>query len=190
MTSFLPRRADVVRIAAVQHPLRRRLWELLSTSGPATASQLAERTGQLVGNISHHLKMLSVAGLIEEAAELARDRRERWWRAVPFPAAHALPGQTAGSTMGASGRAAADDMLARVQAVARRWIEQRHAYEPEWRQAAYASDFWLTLTPEELVELGERISDLVAQFERTVDTDDGQEREDVLCFAYAVPAQR
>src|SRR4051812_14939910 len=74
------RPADPSVIAAIHHPLRRRLIDLLGVEGPATASQLAERTGELVGNISHHLKVLAAAGVIEEAPELATNRRERWWR--------------------------------------------------------------------------------------------------------------
>src|SRR3954452_8097984 len=77
-------RATVEQVAASGHPVRRRLIEVLGVEGPATASQLAERTEQLVGNVSHHLKMLAKAGLIEEAVDLAKDRRERWWRSVPM----------------------------------------------------------------------------------------------------------
>ena len=43
---------------------------------------MAGRTGQTVANVSHHLRVLDTAGLIEEAPELARTRRERWWRLV------------------------------------------------------------------------------------------------------------
>src|ERR1700735_2334588 len=67
-------------LAAYSHPLRRRLLDALSVGDAATASMLAEATGQAVGNVSHHLKVLASAQLIEEAPELARDRRERWWR--------------------------------------------------------------------------------------------------------------
>src|ERR1700760_2669893 len=67
-------------LAAMSHPLRRRLLDALALDGPATASALAQATDQAVGNISHHLKVLAGAGLIAEAPELARDRRERWWR--------------------------------------------------------------------------------------------------------------
>ena len=77
-------RASMEQVAASGHPVRRRLLEVLGVDGPATASQLAERTGQLVGNVSHHLKMLARAGLVEEVPELAKDRRERWWRHVPL----------------------------------------------------------------------------------------------------------
>jgi DNA-binding MarR family transcriptional regulator len=59
---------------------------LLRVHGPSTASAIAERTGQAVGNVSHHLKVLAVGDLIEKAPELAKDRRERWWRAWSTPA--------------------------------------------------------------------------------------------------------
>ena len=55
MPSVTQRRADIDKIVAIHHPLRRRLLEVLGVDGPATASQLAARTDQLVGNISHHL---------------------------------------------------------------------------------------------------------------------------------------
>src|SRR5689334_24399850 len=45
-------------------------------------SSLAERTDQHVGNVSHHIRALAEVGLVEEAPELAKDRRERWWRLV------------------------------------------------------------------------------------------------------------
>ncbi|GAA0945787.1 helix-turn-helix domain-containing protein [Kribbella koreensis] len=66
--------------AAIHHPLRHRLLDLLRADGPATASRLAEATGELVGNVSHHLKVLATAGVIAEVPELAKTRRERWWR--------------------------------------------------------------------------------------------------------------
>ena len=67
-------------LAAMAHPLRGRLLDVLRVNGPSTASMLAEHTGQAVGNISHHLHTLAACELIEEVPELARDRRERWWR--------------------------------------------------------------------------------------------------------------
>src|SRR5258708_13301407 len=71
---------DTRVLAAMTHPLRRRLLSILKLDGPSTASALAQRTEQGVGNISHHLHVLAAAGLIEEVPELARDRREHWWR--------------------------------------------------------------------------------------------------------------
>ena len=73
---------DAAPLAALAHPFRARMMDALKVDGPSTASMLAARTGQAVGNASHHLKVLAAAGLVEEAPELARDRRERWWRLV------------------------------------------------------------------------------------------------------------
>src|SRR6476620_10809103 len=69
-------------LSALAHPLRARIIDALKVDGPSTASQLASRTGQAVGSASHHLKVLAESGLVVEAPELARDRRERWWRLV------------------------------------------------------------------------------------------------------------
>jgi DNA-binding transcriptional ArsR family regulator len=66
-------------LAAASHPLRRRLMDVLKVDGPATATMLAGATEQAVANVSHHLKVLSGAGLIVEVPERARNRRERWW---------------------------------------------------------------------------------------------------------------
>src|SRR5215211_4033370 len=71
---------DSAVLAALAHPLRRRLMDVLKVDGPSTASLLAERTDQAVANVSHHLKVLAGCELVVEAPELARDRRERWWR--------------------------------------------------------------------------------------------------------------
>ncbi|MEU2995900.1 helix-turn-helix domain-containing protein [Streptomyces griseoincarnatus] len=73
---------DARALAALTHPARRQLMDLMKLNGPATASALSQTTGQAVGNVSHHLRVLADAGLIEEVPELARDRRERWWRLV------------------------------------------------------------------------------------------------------------
>src|ERR1044072_2038476 len=76
--------ADIDKIAAMANPTRRKILDLLSAYGPATVGSLARDAGQRVGSVSHHLKMLARAGLIEEAPELAKDRRERWWRRIPL----------------------------------------------------------------------------------------------------------
>ena len=74
---YRPLMTDARVLTAMAHPLRRRLLDVLRVHGPGTASVLAERTAQAVGNVSHHMRILAEAGLVEEAPELARDRRER-----------------------------------------------------------------------------------------------------------------
>ncbi len=72
-------------LAAMTHPLRRRILDVLKVDGPSTVSALAGRLGQQPANVSHHLRVLRDGGLVEPAPELVRDRREAgggWFRPV------------------------------------------------------------------------------------------------------------
>jgi DNA-binding transcriptional ArsR family regulator len=175
-------------LAAIHHPLRRRLLDLIHLDGPATASRLAEATGELVGNISHHLKVLSAAGVIVEAPELAKDRRERWWKVgerseYSWSIADAK-GDPAGELVAAT---AEDANLAHHVAKVRQWFDMRYEFDEPWVRAAYATERWLTLTPEQLVELSERIENLVREYhDNPAEGDDAQR---VFFFAHAVPAR-
>jgi DNA-binding transcriptional ArsR family regulator len=176
-------------LAAVHHPLRRRLIDLLHAHGPATASALAGSTGELVGNVSHHLKVLASAGVITEAPELARTRRERWWqiretservRSNADPVAEPDPAAELAAA------AAEDADLAHRVAKVRQWLNDRHEFGEPWVSAAYATERWLTLTPEQLTELGKRIEDLVREYR---DNPGGEGAQQVFFFAHAVPAR-
>ncbi|SHM07993.1 winged helix-turn-helix domain-containing protein [Actinacidiphila paucisporea] len=73
------RRIDARSLRGLAHPLRMRIFELLSLDGPATATGLAGRLGENTGTVSWHLRQLAEHGFIEE--ETGRGtRRERWWR--------------------------------------------------------------------------------------------------------------
>ncbi len=86
-TAFDPRRDDVVTpdarsLRGLAHPLRLQLLGLLRIDGPATATQLAVRTGQSSGATSYHLRQLATYGFVLEDAERTTGRRERYWRAA------------------------------------------------------------------------------------------------------------
>jgi DNA-binding transcriptional ArsR family regulator len=182
-------RASIEQVAASGHPVRRRLIEVLGVDGPATASQLAERTGQLVGNVSHHLKMLARAGLVEEAPELAKDRRERWWRRVPMGLSWSLA-DVRGDPIGEAVAIAAEhENLEHHAAAVRGWLVARDTtdrYAVEWTEAAFATDTWVRATPGELAELGRTIDALLADF-RAGHREDAPGRESCFVFAHGVP---
>lgn len=73
---------DLGRMRAIANPLRMKILGVLRLDGPATVGTLAERTGEASGSVSYHLQTLAKHGFVEAAPELARDRRERWWRAA------------------------------------------------------------------------------------------------------------
>jgi DNA-binding transcriptional ArsR family regulator len=181
------RSASSSMIAAIHHPLRRRLLDLLGVEGPATASQLAERTGELVGNISHHLKVLAAAEVILEAPELAKNRRERWWRSAHQSYSWSVAdaeGEPAGELIATVSEER--NVTHHVDKV-RQWFEARSEYDEECVRAAYSTDSWLRLTPERLAELGRRIGDLVQEYYENPSPE--PEAHPVYVFAHAVPAR-
>ncbi|WP_030926015.1 ArsR/SmtB family transcription factor [Streptosporangium amethystogenes] len=175
-------------LAAMSHPLRRRLMDVLKVHGPATASALAARTDQAIPNISHHLKVLSAAGLIEEAPELAKDRRERWWRLVA-PTVRWVTGDFDDDpARQAVSNAAVSLGLDRQFNLVRAWFAVREE-RPEWNGAAFSVDKWLQLTPAELGELEQEILAVLDRWERRTPPEDEQLREPVFVFTHGVPGQ-
>ncbi|MDX6237072.1 MAG: hypothetical protein QOG10_1887 [Kribbellaceae bacterium] len=181
------RSADPSVISAIHHPLRRRLIDLLGVGGPATATKLSEATGELVGNVSHHLKVLAAAGVIEEAPELAKNRRERWWRSAKASYSWSVAdaaGEPAAELVAATAEEANLDHHA---GKVRQWFDQRLAYDEPWIRAAFSTESWITLTPERLEELGNRIGELIQEYVETPSESPGA--EPVYVFAHGVPAK-
>ncbi|SCL68938.1 ArsR/SmtB family transcription factor [Micromonospora peucetia] len=175
-------------LAALSHPLRRRLMDVLKVHGPSTVGQLAERTGQAPANTSHHLKVLAGAELVEEAPELARDRRERWWRLVTRGVRWSQSDFDADPAARAVADAATSLNLDRHVALARAWQATDDPSRAAWGEGPFSTDRWLRLTPEELAELGSEMNDLLARWAERDVPDDGRQREPVFLFAYGVPA--
>lgn len=176
-------------LAAMAHPLRRRLLDVLKVYGPATASSLAERTGERVSNLSHHLKVLAQADLIGEVPELARDRRERWWRLLSSSLRWSSQDFHDDPAAEAVAHAALSLSLDHHVRVVRAWYaanEDLHAY---WEDAGFSTERWLQLTPAELAELSREVIALFDRWAARTVPEDGARREPVLVFGYGVPAQ-
>lgn len=187
------RREDVRRIteaavlSAIAHPFRSRMLDALKVDGPSTASSLSKRTGQAVGSVSHHLKVLAEVGLVEEVPELARDRRERWWRLVSSGFRWSTS-DLAGDPVAAEAGAAAESIaLSRQVERKRAWMENSEA-AGDWGDAAFATQNWLHLTPDELNQLSTEIIDVIVRWSNRPG-DDVTEREPVFIFAHGFPSQ-
>ncbi len=180
---------DSGTLAALAHPLRRRLLDLLRVDGPATASSLAEKTDQAIANVSHHLRVLGESNLIEQAPELARDKRERWWR-MPTGS---LRWSTSDFDDDPAGQVIAETLqqmlLDQHIKLLRDWYSKERSEQGDWINGAFSSDKWLRLTPQELFQLSEEIGELFGRWGRREVPDDGQQREPVLVFAYGMPAK-
>lgn len=69
-------------LKAMSNPLRRRIVAVLAAQDHARAADLAEQLRVPANKLSFHLRVLADAGMIVEAPEHARDRRDRVWKAL------------------------------------------------------------------------------------------------------------
>jgi DNA-binding transcriptional ArsR family regulator len=180
---------DVKVIAAMTHPLRRRLLSLLRLDGPSTVGVLAQRTGQAPGNISHHLKALAGAGLVEEVPELARDRRERWWRRSRPTIRWTTEDFKGDAETEAIARAAVSLNLDYQLDQLRQWDNLPDEEKTDWKSGPFSTDNWMRLSDDELSTFRDEIIAVVTRWEDREVPDDGIDRAPVFFFAHAVPGQ-
>jgi DNA-binding transcriptional ArsR family regulator len=175
-------------LAAMSHPTRRRLLDVLAVVGPSMVSTMADRTGLAVGSVSHHLGVLAAAGLVTEAPELARDRREHWWRRATDGvqwSTRDFEGDAAASVVAEA--AVSLNLEHHVEKV-RAWRARADEASPAWLDAAFASDFWLELTPDELTRLSVELNELLVRWKDRPAPEGGDAREPVFVFAHGIPA--
>jgi len=77
----LPKLSDPRMLRGIAHPMRGRILDEIEAGGPMRAADVAERLDIPANQASFHLRQLAKYGLVEEAPELARDGRDRVWRA-------------------------------------------------------------------------------------------------------------
>ncbi|MFY1672057.1 ArsR/SmtB family transcription factor [Plantactinospora sp. WMMB334] len=189
MTREVRQVTDSRVLAAMSHPLRRRLMDVLKVYGPATVSSLAERSGQAVANVSHHLRVLAAADLVREAPELARDRRERWWRLVSAGLRWSSADFADDPAAQAVQQAAASLNLDRQVGLVRDWHAAGDDERAAWDGAPFSTDRWLRLTPAELADLETELLALLSRWGDREPPEDGQRRDPVFFFAHGVPAR-
>lgn len=189
MTERVRRLDDPIAMRALAHPLRLRLLGMLRMDGPATATALGERLGEVPALVSYHLRQLGAHGFVEEAPELARDRRERWWRA-----AQERTSWSRADFLDTPERRAAETALRReIHRVYEQrldeYLAEESAWGADWVEAASSSDYVLDLDAAGLRAL---LRDLDAVIERyAADPPEPQgEVERVQLIYHAFPRTR
>ncbi|WP_436527354.1 ArsR/SmtB family transcription factor [Actinoplanes sp. HUAS TT8] len=172
---------DEAALKAVAHPLRRRLLDAMRVDGPSMPSALARATGQAVANVSHHLRVLAEAGLIEEAPELARNRKEHWWR-MADPRIEWNPADFSPEAADAADAIGLQRQLDLIHS----WIGSPASRTEPWGTSSFATDAWLRLSPEELAELGDEINALLTKYRGRPERED---REPVFVLGRGFPAR-
>lgn len=176
---------DVQALASLANPDRARILDALSVQGPSTTSELASALGRATGSISHHLKVMVDAGLVE-SAEAGDDRRQSRWRLVTRGLRWVSRPDDERPAREAAGTAADLVLLRRDAEQARQFLQNSG---PPWSAAAYAAHVWLRLDPGELTEFGRQLEEFLLGWRRREIPDDGTERTTVLAFARAFPAE-
>ncbi len=151
---------DAGALRALAHPLRVRLYDILSQYGPQTASSLAELTGESTGATSYHLRALARHDLIREVAGRGT-ARERWWERPAGMVTLTNPDMQ--NTP--AGRAVMEAVQSETLTLRHQQLMHFAAHgwdEPEqWRDAAIISTATARLTAEQSRDLVRRIQALV-----------------------------
>ncbi len=158
---------DPRELAALAHPVRLGIMELLTVSGPLTATELADRLDETPANCSWHLRKLAEHHFVEEAG--GGIGRQRPWQVrsvgLAWDESDASPSQLR------AGRALEQMMLERQVTRFHQARAQLHDDgDEDWADATTAtqSASWLTL--EELEALNAEIRTVLERYtDRLVD---------------------
>jgi DNA-binding transcriptional ArsR family regulator len=161
------RLSDPRELQALAHPVRLGIMELLTVSGPLTATELADRLDETPANCSWHLRKLAEHAFVEEAG--GGIGRQRPWRVrsigMAWDDADASPMELR------AGRALEELLLQRQVTRFHQARAQLHDDgESEWSEAASATQHASWLTVEELDALNLEVRAVLERYaERLTD---------------------
>ena len=174
---------DPRELAALAHPVRIGIMELLAVAGPLTATELADRLDETPANCSWHLRKLAEHELIEEAE--GGTGRQRPWQMRKV-------GLSWGAADAEVDEKRAGDALTRVmlQRWTDRFLDAAERAEGEWREAASVSQTMGYLTAEELEEVNRKVTEMIRGFEDRIEDADrrpeGSRLVELVAFASAI----
>jgi DNA-binding transcriptional ArsR family regulator len=150
------RLSDPRELNALAHPVRMAIIELLSVSGPLTATELADRLDETPANCSWHLRKLAQHGFVEEA-EGGKGRQRPWQ--VPGLGFRWDEEHASGSIdERRAAQALSDVMMGRAIDRLREAQQRAPEESEEWRAANSNTEMVAWLTVGELKEMNEAIN--------------------------------
>jgi DNA-binding transcriptional ArsR family regulator len=166
--------ALVDAIVAVNHPSRRRLYEILGVVGPVSVGRLSGLTGMAAGSVSHHLKVLHHNGFVEPAPELRSDARESWWRAIHRTFSWSALDYGQGSVARQVAELAEATNLQHLEAATAAWIGGRETLPQQWRGRGFDAHMLLSATPQQFDDLADRLRQVTDEWARQVRQDQAE----------------
>lgn len=163
-------------LRALAHPLRVKIYDILSQYGPQTASSLAERLGESSGSTSYHLRALAKHDLIREADDRGTGR-ERWWERPVGGVSFGSPDSIATPAGRAATQVVMNEFLRNRNEQLLDFVNRGVDNENEaWTDGTLISTATTRLTPEQSSELAHKIMALI---DEAVDTYRNQTGENV-----------
>jgi len=167
---------DSGALRALAHPLRVKIYDILSQYGPQTASSLAERLGESSGSTSYHLRALAKQDLIREAEDRGTGR-ERWWERPVGGVSFANPDAMTTPAGRAATQVVMNEFLRNRNDQLLDFVNRGIGGEDEvWQDGTLISTATARLTPEQSKELAMKIMALI---DETVDSYRNQTGENV-----------
>ncbi|WP_427893929.1 winged helix-turn-helix domain-containing protein [Kribbella sp. GL6] len=162
------RLSDPRELNALAHPVRMAIIELLSISGPLTATELADRLDETPANCSWHLRKLAQHGFVEEAE--GGKGRQRPWQVPGLGFAWDEEHESASGEQRRAAEGLSDVMMGR--AIDRLRESQQRAPDDteEWRAARNNTEMVAWLTADELKEMNDALNAILDRYvERLTD---------------------
>jgi DNA-binding transcriptional ArsR family regulator len=150
------RLSDPRELNALAHPVRMAIIELLSVSGPLTATELADRLDETPANCSWHLRKLAQHGFVVEA-EGGKGRQRPW----QVPGLGFRWDDEHGSASVEERRAAqalSEVTMGRAMDRLRESQQRMPDETEEWRTAQSGTEMVAWLTADELKDMNEAIN--------------------------------
>jgi DNA-binding transcriptional ArsR family regulator len=167
---------DSGALRALAHPLRVKIYDILSQYGPQTASSLAERLGESSGSTSYHLRALAKHDLIREAEDRGTGR-ERWWERPIGGVTFANPDAMATPAGRAATQVVMNEFLRNRNEQLLDFVNKGIGGEEEmWQEGTLISTATARLNPEQAKELALKIMALI---DEAVDNNRNQTGEGV-----------
>ncbi|WP_018156734.1 ArsR/SmtB family transcription factor [Demetria terragena] len=175
-------------VVAIHHPTRRRLVDHLVLHETAQVGTIAAALDLQVGSVSHHLRMLRKAGVVEQVADPGSDGRTSWWRLTRTKFAWS-PDDFSSPAQRMQARDAVRANLTHQFTRLKQWLDRRDSASPAWAGAAFSNDSLAWATPEELSDLSGRLAETTREWRQAIDRSDGQERRPIFTFAHGFPTE-
>lgn len=175
---------DARALRAYAHPTRGKLLSLLKFRGPLTATEAGEILGESSGTMSFHLRQLAKYKLAEEAPR--GKGKAKPWQATSLSTE--LPAFTDDPEIADAAGQLRLQIARSYFAQLTKWLEVRDSESEAWQRASEFGDRVLFATPEELVEIGDRVQQVLEPYNRRFghpeERPDGARQVSFIRFAF------